>query len=289
MKKLFKSARRHFFLFFLTGFLFSAPLFAAEALSPLGFGQLSDRDLSPEGRAALSKNKEDWKHAESRHFIFHFKDEKLVATVYEGAETYYNWIKNLFKISEDPWKKKVHIFVFEDEDQWKEFASKYSPFGTAHGFTNGWELYMVRGKHWMTPRKIIAHELTHVILFRFLDGRIPLFLNEGFSEYVSFRVLGLYTGGNQYALRSFDKIKPENYIDFGRLSQLKQYPESVDDFYIQSEAWVRYLVDLQGGDVFYHFLKQISDGESLEKAINQFYHFSSLDQMEESFRKKVIS
>ena len=261
---------------------------------------LTDQDLSPEGKLALSFDKTLWKHAETEHFITHFTDAKEAETVYVHAEVYYGWIKELFGVTNDTWKKKMHLFVFQDPKSWETFLERAHPRLQADAFTTGWELFLKRDPYWLSPMKTTAHELTHVILFRFLDAPISLALNEGFAEFVSYRALAMQMGRSEYDLRTLQLIPKEKFIPLKDLLLAREYPatnasagrpaarEDVEIFYRESELFVRYLILNYEGKKFYRFLREVSSGKDLLKVLETIYGtgFETLSEKFELFAIK---
>ena len=90
--------------------------YAATKIQPVDWRRLSDRDISPQGKAALQIQPKQWQHAETEHFVHHFTDDRKAETVYVHAEVYYRWIKNLFGVTRDEWSKKAQIFTFSDQE-----------------------------------------------------------------------------------------------------------------------------------------------------------------------------
>lgn len=257
---------------------------------------LSDQDLSPEGKLALSSDKTLWKHAETEHFVTHFTDAKEAETVYVHAEVYYGWIKELFGVTTDTWKKKMHLFVFQDSRSWQAFLDRTHPSLQTDAFTTGWELFVKRGSYWLSPMKTTAHEITHVILFRFLDGPIPLSLNEGFAEFVSYRALAMQMGRSEYDLRTFQLVPEEKFIPLKDLLSARDYPaapEDVEIFYRESELFVRYLILNHNSKDFYRFLRNVSAGQLVLKSLEGIYgmDFEILSERFEAFaiKKKTQS
>ena len=91
------------------------------AIEPLSWDELSDRDISPTAKLALSFQ-ENWLHAESKHFIYHFNTPKTAETITTYAEIYYDWIKDLFKS-----KPKVKVTYRSEQTA----SSKKSAKGSA--------------------------------------------------------------------------------------------------------------------------------------------------------------
>src|SRR5712671_7614698 len=59
------------------------------ALPEVEFSRLSQRDPNPLGAKALAIHPEQWKHAETEHFIYHFSDPFTVTPVSVDAEFQY--------------------------------------------------------------------------------------------------------------------------------------------------------------------------------------------------------
>ena len=264
---------------------------AAFALPLVSLEDLSDHSLSPEGKTALSFLGEAALHAETDHFIYHFTDEKQAETAFVKSEVYYAWVKEIFGVMEDSWKKKGHVFIFDDEEKWGQFNQRVNQgkIPSAHGFTNGWELFFYRDPHWLAPQKILAHEMTHLITFRFLDGKLPLFLNEGFAEFMAYKALAMQVDGNEYNLRTVQLLKGEEWIPLEKLAASKDYPASgIEAFYRESELLVRYLLTQYDRPRFYRLLKETSSGTAFDRALEEIYA-TSLPDFEEKFKKFAVT
>jgi hypothetical protein len=246
---------------------------------------LSDRDITPTGKAALSIDRELWRHAETEHFIYHFTNAKEAETVYIHAEVYYKWIKDLFGIKEDTWKKKCHIYIFTDEESWRLFKKKAGADAEGDACTTGWELFIFRRPYWLSPRQSLAHEVTHIILFRFLDGPAPLALDEGFSEFLSYRALAMQLERGEYDIRTVELLEKKDYIPLKELLGMRSYPpeEKLAAFYREGELLVRFLALTYGGDRFYKMLRDIARGDGLNESIEASYGMD-LGALEEKFK-----
>ncbi len=276
-----------FFIPALLVFVFPASLLCAAPIPTISFDELSDKDISPAGRAALSESKGLWKHAETDHFIYHFTDEKEAETITIYAELYYQWVKELFGVTVDPWKKKSQIFVFQDKEVWHHFNERIQSSLEGDAFTTGWELFIYRAPFWLSPKKTLAHEITHIIVFRFLEGPIPLFLNEGFAEFVSYRAIATGFGGNEYNVRVLQLIEPEKVIPLGDLAKMKTYPAAVETFYQESELLVRFLILTYNSRNFYTLLHEVSKGRDFTGEIKKIYDLD-LSALEEKFKDFAV-
>ncbi len=254
------------------------------------WSDLSDKNITAQGKAALTYHKSDWKHAESEHFVYHYTDEKETETVTIHSEVYYKWVKELFGVTEDIWKTKAHVFVFQNKDDWKDFSSKNGAGIEGDAFTNGQELFIYREPYYLAPKKALAHEMTHVILFRFLKGPIPLSLNEGFAEFMSYKAIAMQEGVGDLDIRVLQLLPPEQYIPLKDITAMTQYPKDqakVMFFYQESELLARFLLLNWKGEKFYNFLQTLSKGEPFFEAIGEVYGFEK-EKFEEDFKNFAI-
>lgn len=250
------------------------PSAACAAIDTVKWDGLSDKDVSPDGRAALSMNAGNWKHAETSHFVYHYTDEKEAETVYINAEVYYRWVKDIFGITEDKWSKKNHIFIFTDKEKWDVFKTRVGSDGEFAAFTTGWELYIYRDPHWIKPRISLAHEIAHIILFRFLDGPIPLFLNEGFAEFLSYRAIAMQMEKSEFDLRTVRLVEKNDFIPLGELVKMDTYPKDrIGTFYRESELLTRFFILYNDSNKYYTLLRSVSNGKPFGKAAGEIYSY----------------
>jgi hypothetical protein len=269
--------------------VFIAPAAAAAANVPnVPWRELSDRVISPEGKRALSFNPDQWRHAETDHFVYHYWDEKEAETIYLHAEVYYQWVKAYFGVTRDDWRKKAHVFVFTDKSVWEEFRKGSGAIQEAHAFTTGWELFIHRDPYWLSPKKTLAHELTHVIVFRFLEGPIPLFLNEGFAEFISAKAVAPHVDGDLYRLKIVELVPEDQFIPLEDLIRMDSYPENPDIFYRESELLVRFLIQKYQGKNYYALLSEVSKGKPFRKAVSDICRVA-FDSFSEEFKRYAVS
>jgi hypothetical protein len=94
------------------------------ALGPLTeveFSQLSQRDPNPLGEKALAIHPEQWKHAETDHFIYHFVHSYVATPVSVEAEFHYRVIAEELERDQPPGDIKSHIYIFERPEEWQQF------------------------------------------------------------------------------------------------------------------------------------------------------------------------
>ena len=105
-------------------------------------------------------------------------------------------MKEMFDVGEDTWPSKCHVYIFENKTLWKEFNKKPGErLPGAEAYTNGTELFLYREPFYLEPQKVLAHEITHIVAHRFVKGTLPLYLNEGIAEFMSYKALALQSDG----------------------------------------------------------------------------------------------
>src|SRR6266513_2821512 len=93
------------------------------ALPEVEFSRLSQRDPNPLGQRALTIHPEQWKHAETEHFIYHFSDPFTVTPVSVEAEFHYRVVAKELQREQPAGDTKSHIYVFERPADWQQFQT----------------------------------------------------------------------------------------------------------------------------------------------------------------------
>ncbi len=275
-----QSKHRNCFVPFAVAFLFffAAPsIYGASVTPAVDWKDLSDRKLTDTGKAALAVYKDAWQHAETEYFVYHFHDAKEAETILIHTEVYYHWVKEIFGVAEDPklFKGKSHIFIFDDKTLWKSFnQTTPEKLPGAEAFTNGLELFIYREPFWLEPQRVLAHEITHLVLHRFVKGEVPLFLNEGFAEFMATKAVAMKADGNEFNVRTFQLVPENEFIPLEELILLKRYPDTEEKntiFYRESELLTRFLVLNYQKEKLYELLKETAAGATFEKALKGIY------------------
>ena len=115
-------------------------------LPEVQFSRLSQTDPNPLGAQALAINPQDWKHAETEHFIYHFVHGYVATPVSTEAEFHYRVVvKELERDSVAAESDtKSHIYIFERPEDWKQFqgVGKLEPW--TGGIHSQGSLFIVR-------------------------------------------------------------------------------------------------------------------------------------------------
>src|SRR5436309_14969169 len=83
------------------------------AVPDVEFSRLSQRDPNPLGQKALAIHPEQWKHAETEHFIYHFADPFTVTPVSVEAEFHYRVVAKTLQREQPSGDTKSHIYIFQ--------------------------------------------------------------------------------------------------------------------------------------------------------------------------------
>lgn len=254
------------------------------------FEQLSERNISRSGDRALKMKAVAWEHAESEHFIFHTEAGFVVPQLASAAEGFYRSLKIDLEIAEDKFERKSHIYVFLSTNAWKEFAATVHLDAWTGGFCNGRELFLQTRPHFKFQGTTLPHELAHLVLFRFVGGDIPLWLNEGFAEFEASRLFRTYVKKKHYNPRGlFAAVPQDRYIPIESLTSAVDYPSDKEDvaaFYAESQRLIAYLCDQEGIGLLLKFMKRQSEGRTFVTAMQETYskQFKDLETFEKKFR-----
>jgi len=253
---------------------------------------LSNQDVGEEGRLALDIKPEKWKHAETENFIIHFRRFTEARKVAREVEYDLWFVAKSLGATRDQYARKSHVFVFEDEAEWNAFLPKTNASMWASSFAQGDNLFLnVRQQNGILDSHTLAHETTHAVVARIYGiGRSqgwPLWLNEGFAEYMG----GASVATRNHQLPGWQQhvLNAANY-SLDELAAVKnRYPKDADpmkisEFYRSAEKLVRFLITKSPADRFPKFIDAIVAGASLQTAVVEVYGDQYKDF--DTFRKK---
>ncbi|MCX7825356.1 MAG: hypothetical protein N2689_07345 [Verrucomicrobiae bacterium] len=250
--------------------------------------KISDQQLFDHGKVALGYDPKAWKHAETDHFVVHYRRMTDAKKVVRQAEFYYQQIKSDLQVTQDRFDRKNHIFVFEKAPEWQQFLSDARINAWAAGVASRSELFFLSRQHDDFAAGTLAHEITHCIFYRFVGKPIPLWLNEGFAEFESGNAYAKFKGigGGK---RGSGKQGAANF-PLRKLLEARVYPEDkeqIQEFYRTSERLVRFLLTKLDRKQFVPLAMKLADGASLETAVMEIYpgKFKSFDEFVERYQK----
>lgn len=243
------------------------------------FDQLSDQKISRNGRVALDIEPAKWKHAETDNFIVHYRRATEAQKVVREVEYDLWYVASSLGAGRDKTAKKSHVYVFGDEVEWKHFLDiTENPMQWAASYAHGDELFLnVRGggnsgTAATFDSHTLAHETTHAVVARLYPGkRFPLWLNEGFAEYMGGASVAARKG---ITTRYFERDLHQAELPLEKLVQYTKYPTSqaeIGQLYQSSEKFVRFLMTDFPKDRLSHFIESVLNGSEVPSAIVEIY------------------
>ena len=243
------------------------------------FEELSNVPPSEDGRKALAINAAKWKHAETDNFILHYRRVTEAQKVAREVEYDLWYVATTLGAAKERYSKKSHVYVFEDAEEWKQFlAVSNNPLKWAASYAYGDELFLnVRGggntgAGANFDSQTLAHETTHAVVARLFPGkRWPLWLNEGFAEYM---------GGASIAARKGQSAKRHQgnltmaEMPLPVLEALEGYPSNeaaIGQLYQTSEKFVRFLMSELPKDRIVKFIDAVLGGKKMQEAVLEVY------------------
>jgi hypothetical protein len=247
--------------------------------------RLSHKKLLEYGQKVFVPDPYAWQHGETEHFVYHYHELENAQKVGQFAEACYRQIKSDLGIAQDRFQRKNHVFIFNEEAAWKQFASQIKIEGRVSGFASRTELFLFNPKGSRFAAGLLLHEMTHCIFYRFVPNPVPLWLNEGFAEYESSHAYAQIKGLDD---RRFPGWGPGSRYPLPELLRATKYPkERVGEFYWASERLVRFLLTKQDPRRFLPLVQMIAEGRKSEDALLFIYNdqFKSLAALAEAFAK----
>jgi len=266
----------------------AAQSLAEEGLKEVPFHELSNPSLNAFGRTALALNPDSFKHGESANFIYHYFDPVTAKQVAVEAEYFFRVIAKDLGREGEAVGKKAQIFMLPDRE-WEEFKRGASLDPWTGGMHAGNELFITReGERPQGPT--LGHEVAHLVVERYFGGNIPLWLNEGYAEYISGVLYASYYRARRYVSKPrFAGMEREDYIPLEKLATMTAYPaqeREVVAFYVESRKLVTFLQQ-RGKDPFRVFFAALANGGSFDSALQTAYALSRRE-LEEQFREEMF-
>ncbi len=246
--------------------------------------KLSHKKLMEFGEKAIGSEPQSWKHGETEHFVYHFQELADAQKVGELAEAYYLQIQIDLGVTQDRLTRKNHVFIFHNNDKWREFIKILHLGDWAMGVARRTELFLLSPRESRFASGALGHEITHCIFYRFVSNPIPLWLNEGFAEFESLHAYAKFRGLDE---TRYGSRRPVHYPLKQLLSATKYPKEDVSKFYAASERLVRFLLTQQDRRRFLPFVQMVANGSKSEDALLFIYHdqFKSFAAFADAFEK----
>src|SRR4051812_40392301 len=148
---------------------------------------LSNQEVSLLGGQALGMNPRSWFHGETEDFIIHYRNFSDALQVAREIEFDLWYVARTLGAAKEQYARKSHVYVFQDEKEWQAFVALAHERPWSHSFALRDELFLnVHGTGSGFESHTLAHETTHAVVARIYGNRRwPLWLNEGFADYMA--------------------------------------------------------------------------------------------------------
>jgi hypothetical protein len=264
-----------------------SPIVGLNSLTEVEFSRLSQRDPNPLGEKALAIHPEQWKHAETEHFIYHFVHGYVATPVSVEAEFHYRVVAKELERDQPEGDIKSHIYIFENPQEWQQFQvlGRLEPW--TGGIHSEGSLFIQRDPSYKFSGNSLGHEIVHLVMHRFYTAGIPCWLDEGFAQFISKDAHASYQRARGYVSKPHtDAIAPQELMPLSVLLGFT-YPPSdrVRTFYDESERLVRFLAETDKPS-FLKLLDALARHHPFETALAEFYPaaFPTVSMLEEKFR-----
>jgi len=259
----------------------------SSSLPEIEFSQLSQRDPNPLGEKALAIHPEQWKHAETEHFIYHFVHSYAATPVSVEAEFHYRVIAKELERDQPAGDVKSHIYIFERPEEWQQFQVFGNLEPWSGGIHSAGSLFVQRNPAYKFSNNLLGHEIVHLVLHRFYADGIPCWLNEGFAQFISKDAHASYQRARGYVSKPHsDAIAPQDLISLSVLTAATHpFSDRVHIFYDESERLVRFLAATDK-PAFLALLDALARHQPFESALPRSYpgKFANTASLEEKFR-----
>ena len=260
----------------------------SSSLPEVEFSQLSQRDPNPLGEKALAIHPEQWKHAETEHFIYHFVHGYVATPVSVEAEFHYRVIAKELEREQPAGDIKSHIYIFEGPEEWQQFQAYGNLEKWTGGIHSAGSLFIQRNPAYKFQNNLLGHEIVHLVLHRFYTDGIPCWLDEGFAQFISKDAHASYQRARGYIAKPHSEaIDPQSIIPLPKLLTITHPPsENVHIFYNESERLVRFLAETNKAS-FLKLLDALARHQPFETTLPLFYpaNFVNVADLETKFRE----
>ncbi len=220
-----------------------------------------------------------WRHAQTPHFIVHYVEDPDARFTMQYIEATYTVLTTLLNLDPARAGDRGHVFLFPNEEAWKQYLAKRDLPPQLGGFAYKNELLlpvMVEKGGREESVKTLCHEATHAILARFYPGlKPPLWFNEGLAEYIAARTIAIKRG------HQIEKYfgKADRPMNLERVLTREHYgttPQALQNapiapFYANSERCLRVLCEKLPPEGFPIFVNGLIAGNSPDGALSGAY------------------
>jgi hypothetical protein len=254
--------------------------------------QLSNRDISSRGAEALAMNPHGWFHGETEDFIIHYRTFSDALQIAREIEFDLWYVAKTLGATKEQYARKSHVYLFQNEAEWQRFVGQVQHRESwAHSFADRDDLFLnVHGTGSGFESDTLAHETTHAVVSRIYGNkRWPLWLNEGFADYMADACGSVRRG---LAPGAYPRALPAASMTVSELIAMTRYPDDssdVTDLYQSANKLVRYLFTKYPGELFPKFVDQLLSGTPVPTALADVYgaEFRDMNAFDNRFKTSI--
>ena len=262
---------------------------ASPATTDIPSADVPRNALLREDIAWLDNSDHAWHHLRTTHFVIHYEKKIFAAKVARLAESFYDYISADLppdlpdRLATTP----SHIFVFADSRDWPAVISGtpgLSPLTVS--FVRNQAMYLQEwGENSSDKMSVLAHEMTHLVLNRFLRVRLPLWLNEGLAEYYGEFAYRAVRGMGQSKSSAFPPTK--DLLPLKTLLSLTTYPPDtvVLTYYRTAKYLVGFLRLKHDPACWNTYFTAVATGSPSTPALLSSFPYPDLSSLETAFQK----
>src|SRR6266571_3112291 len=135
----------------------------SSSVAEVEFSHLSQRDPNQLGEKALAIQPEQWKHAETDHFIYHFSHSYVATPVSVEAEFHYRVVAKELEREQPAGDTKSHIYIFERPADWQQFQAYGDLEKWTGGIHSAGSLFIQRNPAYKFQNNLLGHEIVHLV------------------------------------------------------------------------------------------------------------------------------
>ncbi len=247
--------------------------------------------LLPADIALLDHPDFKWKHLQTPHFILHHDQKIFAAKVARLGEQFYAAIADdLPNLPDRVSPTRSHLFIFRDPRDWQNLLRQTPDLDPwAVSFVRGNTLYLQEmGTATSDKMDLLAHEMTHLVFNRFLQIRLPLWLNEGLAEYYGEFAYRAARGMGQGRNNAFRPLK--SWTPLPDLLNATDYPATTADvsrFYATSKYMVGFLILRFPREKWNGFFNRVLAGQPPLPTLLDTYGWPTTEALEKDFSRFV--
>jgi len=227
---------------------------------------------------------ENWTEYRSRHFRIYYRSapRNFVKNIEDMAERYYDEItRNMGFFREHNWTfdDRAQIYIYDSQ---QEYVNSAQIAGWSHGSADPKDkiIRTFPAAHGFFD-STLPHELGHIIFREFVgqSKAIPLWFEEGVAMYQE--------KARRWGVDAIVKeaIEDGSFIPLEQLSRVRLYKHTeqkfVELFYAESASVVNFLIDLEGEQKFFKFLRKMNQGSEFIVAFKSTYRrFDNIDDLD---------